>query len=501
MPRIPTGSAPETGLNVPQSADIIPYAPLPDIGAAISGLAPRFAEVAGKLTQQQGELEAVNMAADYEAGIKAIRQTLDHDPTTQESPDAYVKMFADKTNELHKEILGRAKSKDGPILYGNYIRRKYPMDLVEAQGQGLKLFKEVQVAILDNTENRMANEAVLAPTPKAAKVIVDAYDEIIKNASELGTITPAEAIKRQNAFTVKIQEGMMGHLAKTDPLRLQELAQKGIFNAVDAVRQASILEASNKAQAHKANQLQQEEDKRAQEYYYGLLGLANDAQVSQTIIDNGLRGHDPIIRDPTKWANIKKIQENAPNGEGNKEVALIASDYEHGEISIDNANQAKARLAKLVENNGAPIPAATKLASRLNDDILRMRGIEASQRGEQRAVAGQVRAEDSAARAREGAERRRIADEVLRARTDYDAQVGPMPQWDLMGQEKKRRDAERNEIENRIRNKGENPSEVVKSIIQRRGVRKQTVPNSSPEAPGVPRTKKDEVLEELLKGL
>lgn len=523
MPQIPTKRIAPQGTGVAQTPDVITSFDTPDIGRAIGSFGEKIGGVFAKLGEQQSELELATMAGDYEAGIKAIRFGLDNNPATQDRPEAYGEMFKEQSQALVERLVGNAKSRDGAAYFANYLRRKYPMDEVEAVTHGAKLFKEGQVAILDVAEKRMIKDAVEAPTPADQALILDAHSRMLKSSAERGLISPADAIKRAAKVPEQVEEGTMAMLVRTDRSRLRLLDKANAFRNVPPEKRAMYLEQANKADEHAANKAIREDNEAQDKYYNQMLSLAATGNLSNAIIENGIAGNDPVLQKTDKWIHIKNIADNPPSGEGAAQVRLIAAEYyvslpRNDEERKKAVSKALGELVQLQQDIGAPVPAAIKLSKELQnelDELKRMeiaaegqerarKGAGRADRAEIRAIEGQEASRESQERARKNAAEQKINNDVRKAISSYDAQVGPNKEIleSFRTKEEYKRRNERARIQDLIRNQGVTPQDAVNKILEdRRGSKGGGVtpgPQRTTTPSGKPKADNDQKIEQIL---
>jgi hypothetical protein len=477
MPQIPTYTAQLQSGGVPQSPDVIPQYPTPDIGAGISQLAQPLAHIAGNLQRQQDDIEYARMVNDYETGIKAIRFGLDKDPAMQESPNSYSEAFASQAQTLNDSILESARGKNSVPLYRNYVRNKFGGDSLEASAQGYRLFASSQVALLDQTTKNMLDQYVTAQNPKDAEEITNAYMLMIDRAAvgdekTPGIISSEQAIKRKAAWRPLAQEHTMQYLAKTDRDTLRRYVNNGAFNAVPAEKQASILYNANQMDEAEQRRTVQTETRLENDYHMQQLALANTGFADQATIDEGKMGNNPIIKDPRKWNDIDKLNKNPGASDGNRQVALIESRLALSTTVGNAERQAElvkgiGELQEVVAGAGHQIPDATKLADHLRSELYRIRGIEASGRAEGRAVAGAERGEDAAARAERNEKIAAGERAKKRALLDYETRMPPVDPIPYIGAlEKAQRQSDKATIL-RYMDSGMSEQDAVDAVMKR----------------------------------
>lgn len=496
MPKIPVITA-TPGAAVPQSPNVISFQAPPDIGPNVTELGGRLALLGTRLSDQQAELEQARMVGDYEAGIKDIRLRLDQDPATQESPDAYAKLFQESVGDLQEQISATGKTDLGRRLFSGYVRRKLPTDLVDAKAQGIRLFTAGQIAILGTVENSLAKQAVEAPDQNAKATIMQQHDVLVERAAQRGLISGADAVKLNETFRTKVDEGTMAFLAINDRPRLRQLNQQGAFGNVDPAKRVNFMHQANRLDEHEEAQLRRQHAETEQTYFFTMLGLANRGEASNAVIENGLAGLDPVLKDPQKWKVIASAQNDPPVMGSALALRVIMSEYSLTTGEIADIDRALGALQQLVADNG-PTKQSVAFGEKLQSDRRTILRTEAFERGEQRAIVAAAGAVDARARAVENQQRSQREDAKNIATDDYLARVGPMPRVDPLDRERKRRAAELAEIRDMI-NRGTQPRDAVNIILERRKSRFQAVPDSSPQAPGTPRTDKDKIIEELLK--
>lgn len=371
MPQVPIYTAQGGGPNQ-RTPTYIPSGGLEqsqqNVARQLEKTGSNLATISGTIQQQQDENETISMGSSYEAGIKGIHLELSRDSEVIQNPNLYLQKFQDKSKELVFGINDSATNGRTKNYFSNYVDRKYPIDLIEAQG----IAQKHQVAFVQTgITNDLDKLSDLAATGSnvARESAVKIGTELVNSAFEKGFYKDAvEKDKVIRAFRATVNEKNMSHLAATDPTMLRSNDRNGVYNEVNADLRLKMLKRAEDNIYTKETRLAKD----TEEVRVAMDRQAESAAINGTLTDEFLtdaeNDHNPYIK-PGRAAELRKVRDNAPSTEGNQQLAAIREAY-HMTIprnfkSILETQKALKNLSDTLQRKN---PNIDKLANELQSD-------------------------------------------------------------------------------------------------------------------------------------
>jgi len=399
----------------------------------------KMVQIADAFQRSKDELELLNLRGEYDGQVKNAALEVQADPEYTAQP----KRFLEKAETIQKDIL--AKTTRTPVRQAleGYFGKTLPTQIVEVKDGALKLMRQSIVADMDRSEDALSRKAGEG-TPDERNEAIKEYADIVTRNESRGVINPIDAEKRRQSFREKSLERNMDILRRTDRKQLRELDRKGAFDDLATEKRLKILEAAR--QDEEAEERREERHfnkaKEVVEQYYS--SLANFGSIAESELQDMLVGKHPFIS-PDKARQLQQVNESPPTGQGNIQVRTIMQEYYSGARTQERIDRTRSELRRLATSR--PSTVLSKAFNELQADEMGMRGVQAAE----------------------------INAGIQWAGNAYDTMVGPILPGKLGTFQRNQAQAEKAEINKRIR-EGENPQKVLDEIQKRKEAERDLVP-------------------------
>lgn len=258
MPEIPIYTAGNLDRQRIAGAPDIPVDPRFRAGSALGDSVVKAAQSTiehfGRIKQMREELQSVDAAQKFEAGIKNIHQELEFDKDVIDKPESYMAAFHKKAMDFKGQIDEEIKGQGENVVnaFGNYFDRRYPSELIDAKARGLKLGVMDVVARLDEKKFSLAEQASKADGPVQRDIFNGMYYSAVDEAEKGGFITKDEAVKRRQDYRVHTESAYMNVVGRVNPDMMFMLEGMGAFDNVPELQRQSIIDRTIKIQQAKA---------------------------------------------------------------------------------------------------------------------------------------------------------------------------------------------------------------------------------------------------------
>ena len=493
MPRIPTYTAGEsqrralTTVNLPPVSGNVLGAIATNVGRDIINVATIHA----RLEDQQDRAGFLVGRSKYEAGIKEIGLNVANDPASFQAPDSYLNLFKEQSRVFANDLVNDETLSPGARGYlKNYITGRQSIHNVEARAAGQKLFINNQRAMDDVIGDLMSQTAAEAPTQEMRQFEMAAFRNHLQEGVARKIYSPGEAEKKYYNYEVNTTAKSMAILGSRDPAQLFARTLKGDFNNVPEDRRAKILDTVSRAIEHADTQLKKLFNEKKASEVNNLWGRANSNEITQQEETDLLAGKNQYVDAHQARAMVEANQNPLSSGEGSLAVRSLEQLFHLEDPgSPDNwlgkIRQYRKQLNEISTQIGRPSKLVNAFANELQNEENRaqaeqraLAAQERAQSAQERALSAEQRAQAAVGRAERGEERTVKKDVTQAALEDYNSQMEPFKRLlgpRIGGMMTAQENIDRAEIRKGIRN-GEDPTELVKRVIQRHRTRSEKQP-------------------------
>lgn len=364
MPRVPTYTSGGGAAVFRASGDrTLPGDPLSGFQQGTSNTGAQLSDIAGRLNNQQDELEFAKVRAEYDSALQTTRGAVLTDPNV----DNTFMEFNDRAQALQDEYSSRLTR--GPVqrAFAKHIAGTFPDVQRDALNDALKRQQYQNVARLNELGDLLSNRGADGTLESRDQAIQD-YNDSVNTSERYGTLNAVQASDAKKMFKTTLMTKSMAVLAQKDPTKLFELNAQGAFRDVDPlVHLKTLEEARTKMNADDVKaEANFKKAQHANTQYFEFLAL--DGAIPDSEMEMMLHGLHPYVTDPKDVERLKKLNDNPITGGGDSKVGAIILDYRSGRPTMDRINAARAELDNYRRNNTKKDKELPKAYKEINDD-------------------------------------------------------------------------------------------------------------------------------------
>lgn len=350
MPRIPILTA-DRAPSAVQYPGVPSPAPIATGGEQLTEAGQRMMAIQDRIQNQQDELDLFRTLTDTKAELQQTQLDLSAEPDYS--------LHTERFQKLAKEVmfrkLGTLKRPAVAAVYQSRAERMIAEAGIDVQVNASKQQLEGQKANwIKAGEQAAALWADVADPEKQETIRKEYFDGIKRNG--------AFDDKDRTAAGARFYESAMEYLRLTNRSRMRELDRQGVFQSLDPLKRAEILQKAKQDDARdQANE--RENYTRAKESYVGSKwALANQGLLPQSWIEDAKKGLDPFFVNPKDIDDLEERNLNPIAGAGSQQVQAIMLDYARGEATPARIQKARKQLNALKD---APQGAVRKALEKL----------------------------------------------------------------------------------------------------------------------------------------
>lgn len=441
------------------------------ISAGFNRLAAGVKSITDKIQKQNEDLNVSELLGQYNSGIKDIQQNL---PSTINDPLKWQEEFDKQEGQLRKGLESQTFNGNALVRFRTHTNQIAPLESIRVKHDAQNVTIQQQTSRMLDVGATQAKIAAEAQTPEEHAAAVSVFtnpnatnpDErgILEKSRAKGYITPLQEQKIRTEFIKDVAKKNMDFLSRENPDQMFKNLDKGMYANVDVIDREKIVESVGIRQKRIDDLNSTAFNRTAQEYENSLFFMAGTGSIPESKMSDILAGKDPWFRNYQRAAELKKVNDTAPNGEGTKQVKALQQEYhlELGIPTVERVNRYQKRLQELSGQVGRQNPEADKFGKELQSELQQMQGLDYA----------------------------RINAGIKAFKDNYEAE-NPRPPMDIMNLQKNKKIQDEAEASSRIR-KGEDPDKVRKDISERnRKLHDESLKKLSPQ---------DDAAQKYLKG-
>jgi len=193
MPRIRqvVSQEPAGILRLPRN---IPVATAADLGVGAFQELGKFGgtlhQIAERIQRQEEDVELLNLAAQYDAGLEAVKLELIKNPDF----DSHEAAFTKEASQLQRDLLAFTKSNAVGRAFTAHVTRTLPKAVIRVRANALRLKGLHTIAELDRLEDTLSRRVAEAESEDERNAWIQNYLTAVSRAQGRGFLTAPEGV-------------------------------------------------------------------------------------------------------------------------------------------------------------------------------------------------------------------------------------------------------------------------------------------------------------------